>query len=75
VIESMSSKTKIWPLGALAVLLILFFNFWMWDNDTLVLGLPINLLYHIGLCVFTAFVMWGIVRWSWPHHLDAEDAE
>ena len=71
----MSQKTKIWPLSVLLVLLILFFNVWMWNNDALILGLPINLLYHIGLCVLTTLSMLVIVRLTWPHHLDVEDAE
>ncbi|MCY3872055.1 MAG: DUF3311 domain-containing protein [Gemmatimonadetes bacterium] len=71
----MSQQTKIWPLSVLLVLLILFFNIWMWDNDTLILGLPINLLYHIGLCVLTTLSMLAIVRLAWPHHLDVEDRE
>ena len=71
----MSQKTKIWPLSVLLVLLILFFNTWMWDNDALILGLPINLLYHIGLCVLTTLCMLVIVRLAWPYHLDAEDRE
>ena len=61
----MSQKTKIWPLGVLLILLILFFNIWMWDNDALILGLPINLLYHIGLCVLTTLSMLVIVRLAW----------
>lgn len=71
----MSQKTKIWPLSVLLVLLILFFNIWMWDNDALILGLPINLFYHIGLCVLTTLSMLVIVCLAWPHHLDVEDAE
>ena len=71
----MSQQTKIWPLSVLLVLLILFFNIWMWDNDTLVLGVPINLLYHIGLCVLTTLCMLVIVRLAWPHHLDMENRE
>ena len=71
----MSQKTKIWPLSILLVLLILFFNVWMWDNNALILGLPINLLYHIGLCVLTTLCMLIIVRLAWPHHLDTEDRE
>ncbi|MDE2700642.1 MAG: DUF3311 domain-containing protein [Gemmatimonadetes bacterium] len=71
----MSRQTKIWPLSVLLVLLILFFNIWMWDNDTLILGLPINLLYHIGLCVLTTLCMLVIVRLAWPHHLDMENRE
>ena len=66
---------KIWPVGCLLIMLLLFFNFWMWDNDTLVLGLPINLMYHIGLCFLATLVMWGIVRWAWPHRLDEEASE
>ncbi len=71
----MSEKTKIWPLSILFLLLILFFNFWMWDNNALILGMPINLLYHIGLCVLTTLSMLVIVRLAWPHHLDEEVAE
>ena len=71
----MSQQTKVWPLSVLLLLLILFFNFWMWDTDTLIMGLPINLLYHIGLCVLTSLFMLVIVRLAWPHHLDEEDAE
>ena len=71
----MSQQTKIWPLSVLLILLILFFNIWMWDNDALILGLPINLLYHIGLCVLTTLSMLAIVRLAWPHHLDAEGRE
>ncbi len=71
----MSQQTKIWPLGILLILLILFFNFWMWDNNALILGLPINLLYHIVMCVLTSLSMLVIVRLAWPHHLDAEDEE
>ena len=71
----MSQQTKIWPLGILLILLILFLNFWMWDNNALILGLPINLLYHIVMCVLTSLSMLVIVRLAWPHHLDAEDEE
>ncbi len=71
----MSQQTKIWPLGVLLILLILFFNFWMWDNNALILGLPINLLYHIVMCILTSLSMLVIVRLAWPHHLDAEDEE
>ena len=71
----MSQQTKIWPLGILLILLILFLNFWMWDNNALILGLPINLLYHIVMCILTSLSMLVIVRLAWPHHLDAEDEE
>ncbi len=71
----MPQQTKAWPLGVLLMLLILFLNFWMWDDDALIFGLPINLLYHIGLCVVATLAMVVIVRRAWPHHLDEGDAE
>ncbi|MDP6039186.1 MAG: DUF3311 domain-containing protein [Candidatus Latescibacteria bacterium] len=71
----MPHKTKVWPLGFLLILLLLFLNFWMWDNDALILGLPVNLLYHIGMCFLATLAMWVIVRKAWPHHLDEEDTE
>ena len=65
--------TRTWPLLILVLLLICFENFWMWDNDAFVFGIPVNLFYHIGLCVATTLAMLVVVRWGWPHHLDEDD--
>ena len=52
------------------ILVVLFGNVWLWDNDSLILGLPVNLLYHIGFCVVVAAVMLVVVRRAWPLYLD-----
>ena len=55
-----------WPLLALLVLALAFENFWMWTDSRLVLGVPINLAYHVGLCVGATVVLAAVVRWGWP---------
>lgn len=59
-----------WPLLALLALALLFENFWMWTDDRLILGVPVNLAYHLGLCVATAIVLAGVSRWGWPDDAD-----
>ena len=52
------------------ILVVLFENVWLWDDDRIILGLPVNLLYHIGFCVLVAAVMLVVVRRAWPRYLD-----
>ena len=58
------------PLAALALLAAAFFNPAAWDNDRLPAGIPLNLVYHSGLCVAAALAMWAVVRKAWPDYLD-----
>ena len=62
-----------WPLAALLLLTALFFNPAPWDNDRLLFGVPLNLVYQTGLCVATSAAMWLIIRRGWPAYLDRED--
>ena len=55
-----------WPLAALGILSAAFQNFWMWSDDRLVLGVPVNLGYHAGLCVAATLVLVAVVRRGWP---------
>ena len=55
-----------WPLLALLGLAAAFENFWMWSDSRLVLGVPINLAYHLGLCVAATGVLAAVARWGWP---------
>ena len=66
----MTASHPRWPLLALLALAALFENFWMWPDDRLVLGVPVNLAYHVGLCVATAIVLAGVARWRWPDDAD-----
>lgn len=68
-------KTSVyrWPLAVLAVLAVAFLNPAPWDNDRLLVGVPINLVYHLGLCVAATAVMWVITRKAWPTYLDRDE--
>ena len=59
-----------WVMLLIPILAVLFGNVWLWDNDRLILGLPVNLLYHIGFCVLVAAVMLVVVKRAWPRYLD-----
>ena len=60
------SRFPRWVLLLLPVLLILHQNYWMWEDGTLVGGLPVNLLYHLTLCLLVPVVMWIVVKRAWP---------
>ena len=59
----------------LVMLFLLHNDFWLWDNPGQVLGLPIGLLYHIGLCVAATILMALIINHAWPRHLQDEDTD
>lgn len=60
------------PLGLLALLLAAFQNFWMWPDSRLLAGLPVNLVYHVGLCVAAALLLALVFRRAWPTDPDEE---
>ena len=62
-----------WSLRlAIIVLYLLHNDFWLWDQPTLMLGIPVGLLYHIGFCIVTSILMMMLVKYSWPRHLDSD---
>ncbi len=65
----MSSKT-VWVL--VAVLAVLHYDFWYWDDRTLVFGfLPIGLAYHALYSLAAGLVWYLAVRFAWPEELEA----
>ena len=60
---------------ALAALFLLRQDVWFWDDASLVLGLPVGLTFHVGICLVAALLMWLITRFAWPHHLKEEADE
>ena len=57
-------------------LLILFFlhqDFWFWNDDQIVLGLPIGLTYHIIYCFACTLVFALAVHYRWPHFPATDD--
>jgi uncharacterized membrane protein len=55
-------------------LYVLHQDFWFWRTPhPLVLGfIPIGLFYHAGFSVAASVVMWLLVKYAWPSHLEHE---
>ena len=71
-------EPRVYPRGLfvlIGVAVALHLNYWLWDADRLVLGLPINLLYHVLLTLALSGVMLVLVRRYWPPFLDDDDQE
>lgn len=59
-----------WPLWLLLALAAAFENFWMWGDSRLVLGVPVNLAYHLGLCLAASAGLAVVVLRGWPDGAD-----
>jgi hypothetical protein len=57
---------------AVVVLYFLHQDWWNWDRHELVLGLPIGLAYHVAFCAAASCLMFCLVRFAWPSHLEVE---
>ncbi len=58
-------KYVIW--FAIALLLILHQDFWLWNDGSLVLGfLPVGLAFHMGISVAAALLWWLATKFCWP---------
>ena len=63
----MKSKSVRWALYAgLIVVYLLHNDTWLRGDSTLVLGLPVSLLYHVVYCLVVAALMAMLVRFAWP---------
>jgi len=65
---------RILLIVAVVVLYILHQDFWFWRTPyPLVFGfVPIGLFYHACFAVAAALVMWLLVTFAWPSHLEEE---
>jgi len=58
---------------AVAALYLLHQDIWFWRSPRLVLGfIPIGLFYHACFSVAAALLMWLLVTFAWPSHLERE---
>ena len=59
---------------AVAVLYVLHQDYWNWfEARPLVFGfVPIGLAYHAAFSVAAALVLWLLVTYAWPSHLEDE---
>lgn len=56
----------------LVILFLLHNDLWLWKNATLISGIPVTLLYHVGYCVAASILMIWLVRRAWPDRLEVE---
>ena len=68
--RTLSSSGKLaWALVAL--LAVLHYDFWNWDNRSVVLGfLPTGLLFQALISVGAAVAWALVVRFAWPTHVE-----
>ena len=58
---------------AVIALYVLHQDFWFWRSARLVFGfVPIGLFYQGCFSVAAALLMWLLVKFAWPHHLEEE---
>ena len=56
-----------WFLYALlGVLYLLHNDIWFWNDPSLMLGLPMGLVYHLFYCIAVAAVLGLLVIYAWP---------
>ena len=48
---------------------------WLWDDASLVLGLPVGMTYHVGYSVAAFVLFLLLVKFAWPRHLETMDDE
>ena len=63
---SQTGRGRGWLYAALALLFLLRYDLWLWNDTRLVLGLPIGLLYHVLFCLVAAVLLAALVKWAWP---------
>lgn len=66
------NKTRLFLIAAVAVLYVLHQDFWFWRvARPFVFGfLPVGLFYHACFSVAAALLMWLLVKYAWPSHLE-----
>lgn len=64
---------RILLIVAVVVLYILHQDFWFWRTPRLIFGfVPVGLFYHACFSVAASLLMWLLVKFAWPSHLESE---
>jgi hypothetical protein len=53
---------------------VLHQDFWNWKSAQIVGFLPIGLAYHAAFSVACAGMMFVLVKFAWPEHLEVEES-
>lgn len=65
------ASTRYAVYAALFVAYLLHNDVWLWDDPSMLLGLPVGLTYHVGYSLLAALMMFVLVRLAWPDELEA----
>ena len=69
----LASVRKILLVVAVVALYILHQDIWFWRSSYLVFGfIPIGLFYQGCFSIAAALLMWLLVSYAWPSHLEEE---
>ena len=58
--------------SALFALYLLHNDLWLWNDPSLIFGIPIGLFYHVGFCIAASLFFISVVKNFWPAHLEVE---
>lgn len=73
----MKKRTRLFLIVAVVVLYVLHQDFWFWKTAR-IFGMipfgfiPIGLFYHAAFSVAATLLMWLLVKYAWPAHLEEE---
>ena len=60
---------------AIFLMLIFHQDLWNWNDATLVFGFfPVGFLYHVVFCFLATVLLFLLVRFDWPGHLEDSSA-
>ncbi len=65
-------SSNFWFLVLAPSLVLLHQGSWFWSDARLVLGLPVNLFYHLILSLLLSAIMIVVVLLAWPRYLDKD---
>lgn len=71
----MNSTSNVRKLLYLAVfvLYVMHNDLWLWHDPSIVMGLPIGLLYHVAYCAAAIVMMILLVNLAWPTQYDEDE--
>jgi hypothetical protein len=50
-------------------------DLWLWDNPTLIMGLPVGLFYHVLYCFAASILLFLLIKFAWPDFVDEVNDE
>lgn len=57
----------------LVLLCVVRIDLWLWNDASIVLGLPVGLTYHVLYCLAVSGTMALLVRYAWPGNVEDEE--